>query len=271
MFGKSPNYNAIGYMKFSSSGKKLANVVYAEKKIQIFDFNNQNGKVSESVLTFDVGEFDVGDERYPYATEFSPDGTKLYFTDPTGACTGNILNRVVQIDLLTNSEVDVGIFEGTLFGMQLAIDGRIYVTKCNQFRNETNNMAVIRIPNRRGKDCGFDLNGPDIGNGKNIGGLPGFIQSFFDFGNPIISMPNVFTPNKDQFNRLFRPVSYENILEVQMKIFNRWGNLLYETTDLSMGWDGGTSPDGIYYWIIGYEGINGKSGSIKGWVHLISD
>lgn len=62
-----------------------------------------------------------------------------------------------------------------------------------------------------------------------------------------ISIPNVFTPNPDgpsggngglgTANDVFLPLS-EGVLEFRMQIFNRWGELLYETTAKDAGWDG---------------------------------
>ena len=53
-----------------------------------------------------------------------------------------------------------------------------------------------------------------------------------------VYFPNVFSPNFDGFNDTFGPMSDCPLLDFQMIIFDRWGNLLYETTDPSAGWDG---------------------------------
>ncbi len=50
-------------------------------------------------------------------------------------------------------------------------------------------------------------------------------------------VPNAFTPNGDGLNDLFM-VGYTGINEFNMKIFNRWGQLLFETNDPNTGWDG---------------------------------
>jgi gliding motility-associated-like protein len=56
--------------------------------------------------------------------------------------------------------------------------------------------------------------------------------------NPIINFPNAFTPNKDGKNDNFRP-RYKGLIDVDFfKVYNRWGQLLYETTNLDQGWDG---------------------------------
>ncbi|HKC67301.1 MAG TPA: T9SS type B sorting domain-containing protein, partial [Bacteroidia bacterium] len=50
-------------------------------------------------------------------------------------------------------------------------------------------------------------------------------------------IPNTFTPNKDETNEIFKPLA-THIHNYKMDIFDRWGLLLFETTDLEHGWDG---------------------------------
>lgn len=53
-----------------------------------------------------------------------------------------------------------------------------------------------------------------------------------------VFIPNAFTPNWNGDNDLFHPVTY-GVKELEyMQIYDRWGNMVYETNDLSQGWDG---------------------------------
>lgn len=62
-----------------------------------------------------------------------------------------------------------------------------------------------------------------------------------------VSTPNVFTPDPDgpgggspgnaAYNDVFLPVE-EGVVEFHMQVFNRWGEMLYETYDKNTGWDG---------------------------------
>ncbi len=52
-----------------------------------------------------------------------------------------------------------------------------------------------------------------------------------------IYVPNAFTPNGDDLNEVFLPVS-RGAKFYQMQIFNRWGQLIFSSTELSRGWDG---------------------------------
>jgi gliding motility-associated-like protein len=73
----------------------------------------------------------------------------------------------------------------------------------------------------------------------------------------IITMPNVFTPNNDLTNDLFIPLEYEFVSHSTMKIFNRWGTIIWNTDEIEKGWNGKHFQDecseGVYFWLIEYK------------------
>ena len=90
-----------------------------------------------------------------------------------------------------------------------------------------------------------------------------------------IFIPNAFTPNHDGLNDVFAPLGY-NITEFQMAIYDRWGELIFQSSDLNDGWDGkylGKDCEvGTYVYLISYVGeLNGvtSSGTYKGNVTLL--
>lgn len=68
-----------------------------------------------------------------------------------------------------------------------------------------------------------------------------------------LEMPNVFTPNGDGMNDLFRPISMAGMASLSLTIHDRWGSLVFHSTDLNWSWDG-RSPsgkplaEGVYFW-----------------------
>ncbi len=54
----------------------------------------------------------------------------------------------------------------------------------------------------------------------------------------IVQIPNAFTPNNDGKNDLFKVLGTEMITKFNLKIFNRYGQLVFETSDKNTGWDG---------------------------------
>lgn len=67
-------------------------------------------------------------------------------------------------------------------------------------------------------------------------------------------MPNAFTPNNDGRNDLFRPAKKGGCEFLSLLIYNRWGQKVFETSDLNKGWDGKyTGKDetaGVFIWQI---------------------
>ena len=74
--------------------------------------------------------------------------------------------------------------------------------------------------------------------------------------NSFVVFPNAFTPNADRDNDVFRPMS-NNVVKFHMAIYNRWGQLLFESYDAETGWTGMTggkdSPAGLYVYVATYE------------------
>lgn len=85
-----------------------------------------------------------------------------------------------------------------------------------------------------------------------------------------IQVPNAFTPNGDGLNDAFSPVvDRELVRSFHMVIYNRWGQLQYETSDASEGWDGKDALPGAYVWVITYENRIGKAFDLKGTVMVV--
>jgi gliding motility-associated-like protein len=87
-----------------------------------------------------------------------------------------------------------------------------------------------------------------------------------------IYIPNTFTPNGDGMNDTFGAYG-EAIKEFNMKIFNRWGQLVFESNNVNQRWDGtydGTKvQEGSYVYRVSARGIQGKSQEKDGTVNII--
>lgn len=87
-------------------------------------------------------------------------------------------------------------------------------------------------------------------------------------------IPNAFTPDNDGNNDIFTAVG-EEIEEFTMMIYNRWGELIYETYDLNAGWDGTTkggnalAMEGVYVYKIKLRDWQGLYHNFTGKVTLI--
>ena len=172
--GKSNSSNAIGQMKFSPDGKRVATVMFDMNYFEVFDFDNQTGRLSSPRFVY-LPTDNPCDEMYSaYGVEFSPDGSKLYVNeywkskvyqfDPTLSSGGLMMNNAVMVGHSGDKK---------MASMQLGPDGKIYITK------ESRYLSVIHNPNESGAACGFEDKGFDVKHGKPQLGLPAFIQSYF--------------------------------------------------------------------------------------------
>ncbi len=89
----------------------------------------------------------------------------------------------------------------------------------------------------------------------------------------VLVCPNAFTPNNDGRNDVFRLKYPGMINEYQMQIFNRWGQMVFSSSDPFAGWDGKYQNEpqaaDAYVWFIRYTDHNGKKQKIEGSVILI--
>jgi gliding motility-associated-like protein len=96
---------------------------------------------------------------------------------------------------------------------------------------------------------------------------------------PYYALPNVFTPNGDNVNDFFNALPYRYVKSVDMKIYDRWGVLLYQTTDPHIHWDGKAiqtgkmCTDGVYFYVcvVNSERLQGIVPFVlKGFIQLIT-
>ena len=92
----------------------------------------------------------------------------------------------------------------------------------------------------------------------------------------IFYIPNAFTPDGDGANEVFEPVftSGYDPYDYNLLIFNRWGEVVFESNNAKVGWDGSyggrIAPDGVYTWKIQFKQRNvDKRHEEKGHVNLL--
>jgi len=97
-----------------------------------------------------------------------------------------------------------------------------------------------------------------------------FVEEF------LIFVPNTFTPDGDEFNNVFRPVVPNGMVldDYTFTIINRWGEVLFESHDVSVGWDGTyhgqAVKEGVYTWmIIAKGGGDKKARRLEGHVNML--
>jgi gliding motility-associated-like protein len=90
-----------------------------------------------------------------------------------------------------------------------------------------------------------------------------------------IFIPEAFSPDSDEYNQFFEIKGLERFDKVEVKIFNRWGSLVYEESNYKNKWDGKTNvgstlgnedlPTGTYFYVIN---IVDENKELSGYIYL---
>ncbi len=177
--------SAIGHMKISPDGKKLALAVYDASVpstlglggFQLFDFDASSGVISNSLILLNAPNAIGG----PYGVEFSQDGTKLY-----GAASPSINNMpatLYQWDICSQfttaiiaSQYSLNLGNAGGGGLQRAIDNKIYLSL--SLPGGTQSISVINNPNSSGLSMNYVYNGQSIAPGIMSLGFPNYINPY---------------------------------------------------------------------------------------------
>jgi len=95
---------------------------------------------------------------------------------------------------------------------------------------------------------------------------------------PFYRLPNVFTPNGDGYNDYWIPFPYSGVERINLVVVNRWGTMVFETSDPQVRWDGNNiksnspCPDGAYFYVcnvyeVTLDGLRKRT--ITGSVHIL--
>ncbi len=90
---------------------------------------------------------------------------------------------------------------------------------------------------------------------------------------PVIYIPNVFSPGANKAeNLLFKP-SNSGLKTYNLTVYNRWGQIVFETENSDLGWDGNylgkEAPSGVYVYYVKYQDFRDKNYATKGTLHLL--
>lgn len=98
---------------------------------------------------------------------------------------------------------------------------------------------------------------------------------------PVYVLPNIFTPNADGQNDVYHPVHNRFVESVDMKIYDSWGNLVFETKNPKILWKGFHSKtnkpldDGVFYYVCDvyeyWSDCEVHPRTLTGFIHMFSD
>jgi gliding motility-associated-like protein len=114
---------------------------------------------------------------------------------------------------------------------------------------------------------------------EGAGNLYGFADTTYSniaevVQRPLVYVPNAFTPNGSGLNDYFMPsTGFVDIVDYNFAVFNRWGEKIFETTDVNGAWDGKSGgkkcEEGVYVWLLTFKTASGQYIDQKGIVTLL--
>jgi gliding motility-associated-like protein len=193
--------NGNGYMKVAPLGNKIAAAFMGDKDlIEVSDFNSQTGEIlSPKIISTHPGWTfalpGIGGTG-PFGIEFSPTGKYLYVSatyntsDIGGTGSSNLFYQfnasAADAPSIQASKIilDSASFQNEMFkGVQLANDGKIYVS------NNSNFLHAVNNPDASGQACNFIRRSINTGLGTSTNyDLPVFLQSYLRY--PVIATGN---------------------------------------------------------------------------------
>ena len=240
-------------------------------------FNNLSTPIDDTYeIVWEFGDGGIQNAISPSYVYNTPGIYDVYIgiTSPIGCFTDRFFPQLIQIDSFPIADFTFG------------------PDRITNFKSETNftNQSVRDVRWR------WDFNGE----GRSILENPTF--SFPDTGLQIVELivtteagcedtvqqvvdvipevryflPNAFTPNDDTVNDEFKGVGYyRGMQEYKFAVWNRWGELVFETEDPEEGWNGrkynggGKMPMGIYVCTVSYVEPRGMPRELQGFITLI--
>ncbi len=191
--------------------------------------------------------------------------TRYIVTSTLGNCTARdtIKVTVVNHPVVTVSN-DTVLCEGGQVMLQAGGAVR-YTWSPGTYLSDSTSASPVCKP---GRDIKYTVTGYNATGCASTATVQVMLKTCLD--SDIVVIPNVFTPNKDMVNDVFE-IDAKGLKNLSVQVFNRWGQLLYSSTDLHFAWDGGNSPNGVYYYAIHYTTATGKKVERKGSLTLIRD
>jgi gliding motility-associated-like protein len=184
-------------------------------------------------------------------------GIYSYYTETAGGCDSTaILNLSISPNPLTSFIPSINLFTESpqlVFFTNTSVGAATYSWDFGDgaFSSE-DNPEYLFANNSNGQTITLEAVSSE--------GCIGTYQITIEFEEGLIFyIPNTFTPDQDEHNQTFRPIFTSGFdpYNYEMLIYNRWGEIIFETHDVTIGWGGSysnsTCQDGVYSYKITFK------------------
>lgn len=156
-----------GFMKISPNSRFLAAAIGYTQKVELFNFDNSTGKLSNYILIDNLSN--------PYGLEFSPNSELLYVSELYGNNIEQFSLKSKNASTIKSTKLNIGYLAGTYGGaIQIANNGKIYCgSRVSQY------LSCIDFPNNYGTSCNFSKFNVNLESGRCRFGFPNILPNYF--------------------------------------------------------------------------------------------
>ena len=214
--------------------------------------------LSDAPITYfwDFGNGDTSTDANPVTVYQNPGVYEVMFNIQVdeGCVANDTLFRTIEVFPSPTADFDVNpsitdVFNTAITLTDLSIDSEQHFYQLNDNKDTTARNLVFNF-----LEGGYHYPYQVVTN--EFGCRDTAIRQIYVEPQTTIYIPNAFTPNEDGSNEVFKPVIFD-VTEYELLIFNRWGEVIFETQNTSEGWDGRMkgrlAPDGVYVWRVTYR------------------
>lgn len=232
----------------------------------VFSMQNSSSNPTGSTYYWDFGDNTSSTDENPTHV-YNQSGSYqvvLTVTSPFGCVNSNQTYMNAFVNIKPKADFEPNPYETTMLDPEITFENFSLDANFYNWNLGDGTTSQVQSPVHEYKDHGtyvVTLIASNINGCKDTVVKEVLIEPEYNF-----FIPNAFTPDGDGLNDVFTAVGDE-INEFEMQIFNRWGELIYETNDLQNGWDGTAkggsevSMEGVYVYNIklrDWEGLYHK-------------
>mgnify|MGYP000562859004 CR=1 FL=1 len=231
---------------------------YGDAVIVDWEWRFENGTTSNSPDVSVCYDIETGSQEYFYA--------HLAVTDNYGCIDSLMAADYIEVTpnpiaIFDYTPSDIDPLDPTVDFVNLSVYGSYYFWDFDWFHDEYGNMTSDQFEPRITYPYGpSDHNVMLVAYSVNGLCVDTAYSSLFVPDELLFFVPNVFTPDGDDFNESFQPVFVSGFdpYDFELLIFNRWGEILFETHDAKKGWNGTYGnrelvSDGVYIWSVRFK------------------
>lgn len=240
-------------------------------------FNNISKPIDSTyTIKWDYGDGNKGSGISPTYTYNTPGlfSVNLQVTSPIGCTTSRNFPNWVKVKQGTKADFvyspeQVSTFKNTVVFTNKSVNATQF-----QWFFDTKGYSIVQNPVFKFRDSGVHHVKLLVSN--NVGCTDSIVKLIDVIPQVTYWLPNAFTPNEDGHNDTYRGSGIvEGMKDFGLKIFNRWGEQIFETTDPTEGWNGlknnrgEPSPQGVYLCVVTYKSPRGEKFELRNYATLL--